>query len=249
MTAAVPPKKSDLPARTLSAVVMVAVAGSALWLGGWVWGLFVLAVAAGVLWEWVKLANAITPRFRARALWLVGGVVYIGVAALALSITRRWPLGLSWVAAVVGVVVATDIGAYFTGRTFGGPKIAPKISPSKTWSGLIGGMVAAAAVMCAVNYEWRWSTCNAQADPLFAAKCWQLARGWAPLEYGAAVIVGALAAIIAQAGDFFESWMKRRAGVKDSGRLLPGHGGLFDRADGILAVSFVVGLLMMSHSL
>ena len=74
-------KKSDLPARVASAVVMVAVAGSALWLGGWAWSLFVAAVALGVLWEWIKLANAITAKLWARALWLLGGVVYIGVAA------------------------------------------------------------------------------------------------------------------------------------------------------------------------
>jgi phosphatidate cytidylyltransferase len=130
-------------------------------------------------------------------------------------------------------VVATDIGAYFAGRTFGGPKIAPKISPSKTWSGLFGGMVGAGTVVS----SWMvWGMYHADSPTYDAA--------YNSVEMGAFVtfIIGAFIAIIAQTGDFFESWMKRRAGVKDSGHLIPGHGGLFDRVDGLLAVLFVAGI-------
>ncbi len=112
-------------------------------------------------------------------------------------------------------VIATDIGAYFAGRSIGGPKIAPSISPSKTWAGLAGGMAGAALVL-------------------------MLGRGNGMAAE--AIGGGAMLAIVAQAGDFFESWMKRRAGVKDSGKLIPGHGGLFDRVDGLLAVVFVGGV-------
>ena len=220
-------KKSDLPARVASAVVMVAVAGSALWLGGWAWSLFVAAVALGVLWEWIKLANAITAKLWARALWLLGGVVYIGVAALWLNKLNGWMpgasdrkggLGILTLAVILLVVIATDVGAYFCGRFFGGPKIAPSISPSKTWAGLAGGMLASAVLM------------QILAEVAGVAKSIDLGFGVLPIS-------GAVMAVVAQVGDFFESWMKRRAGVKDSGKLLPGHGGLFDRADGFLAVS------------
>jgi phosphatidate cytidylyltransferase len=134
------------------------------------------------------------------------------------------PEGLLAVLQIVSAVIATDVGAYFAGRTLGGPKIAPKISPSKTWAGLIGGMIAAGLVFVG------WAMYVQALHP------WTFA------------VNGAVAAIIAQAGDFFESWMKRRAGVKDSGRLIPGHGGLFDRLDGLLAVSFVLGILLLLSS-
>jgi phosphatidate cytidylyltransferase len=120
---------------------------------------------------------------------------------------------------IIGVVIATDTGAYFAGRAIGGPKIAPRISPSKTWAGLAGGMAASAGLITGVgSYVESFAL-------------------WQPL-------LGAALAMIAQAGDFFESWMKRRAGVKDSGSLIPGHGGLFDRADGLLAVLFAVALIL-----
>ncbi|MEQ1510086.1 MAG: phosphatidate cytidylyltransferase, partial [Sphingopyxis sp.] len=151
------PKKSDLGVRTLSAIVMVAVAGGALWLGGWWWAGFVAAVGLGVLWEWWGLVRKITQCWWARALWLVGGVGYVGVACLTLDYMRSAPppdddLVLPLLT-VISAVIATDVGAYFAGRTIGGPKIAPSISPSKTWAGLGGGMVMAATV-AAISTAW-----------------------------------------------------------------------------------------------
>lgn len=214
-------RKSDLKVRTLSALVMMLLAGGALWLGGYVWSGFVVLVAAGVLWEWVRLVHAITPRPIGRGLWNAGGIVYILIAATMLDVLRSAPQGALSVLTVLGLVIATDVGAYFTGRTFGGPKIAPSISPSKTWSGLLGGMAMAALVMM--------------------LRVW---TGPGPMQTGLLVpaLFGAVGAIIAQTGDFFESGMKRRAGVKDSSDLIPGHGGLFDRVDGLLAVCFALGL-------
>jgi phosphatidate cytidylyltransferase len=225
-------KKSDLPARVGSALVMVAVAGTALWLSGWVWAAFVALVALGVLWEWSKLAFAITPKSWARALWLVGGVGYVGVAAILLATMNNGEAS-GMVDLLLVAVIATDIGAYFAGRTFGGPKIAPAISPSKTWSGLIGGALAAGVGIAAFEMLVE---CGGAID----YDC--LKRWWA--EMWLSFPAGALIAVAAQAGDFFESWMKRRAGVKDSGKLLPGHGGLFDRVDGLLAVSFALGTVL-----
>jgi len=228
MTRAVSRKKSDLGVRTLSAAVMVAVATTAMWLGGWPWSVFVALVAAGVLWEWVKLSRAIARPPVARFVWFVAGLIYVGLAADVL-----WSQEFSDVLIIVLCVIATDIGAYFSGRSFGGPKIAPRISPSKTWSGLGGGMLGAGLVF--------WGA-MAWLGPAFSLhNAVSLHNGSFELRF---VATGALIAIIAQVGDFFESWMKRRAGVKDSGNLIPGHGGLFDRVDGLLAVLFVAGIMM-----
>ena len=147
------------------------------------------------------------------------------MAAVALIELREDSLALA--CQLLLMVAAVDVGAYFAGRTIGGPKIAPKISPSKTWAGLAGGIVAASAAHAAVM---PWT------DPDFPT----LSPG---AIAGFSLLGGALVAVIAQFGDFFESRMKRKAGVKDSGSLIPGHGGLFDRVDGLVAVLFVVGLL------
>lgn len=224
------PKVSDLRVRTLSAVVMVVVAGMALWLGGWIWTGLVTLVMAGVLWEWIKLSTAIASGILGRAVWFVAGLAYLGMATMAL-----WHQPLFVIVIIIACVVATDIGAYFTGRTFGGPKIAPRISPSKTWAGLGGGMLAAGLAFWAglTTAAWQLSLHNSAV----------VARFYVPGTILKLMVAGALVAIIAQAGDFFESWMKRRAGVKDSGHVIPGHGGLFDRVDGLLAVLFVAGIV------
>ena len=223
-----PPKKSDLAVRTASAVVMIALAGTALWLGGWWWTVFVGLIAAGILWEWMALVRGFALPVLAGALWTFAGVVYVGVATAMLLYLRTPMVPVSAIATILAAVIATDVGAYFAGRTIGGPKIAPAISPSKTWAGLIGGAIASAATVAALTVAWRTPG--------------DLAPPGIPLE---ALAIGIAIAIIAQTGDFFESWMKRRAGVKDSGRLLPGHGGLFDRMDGLLAVMAAGGLLFL----
>lgn len=154
---------------------------------------------------------------RERSLWLAFGVCYLGAACLAFQWLRQdsesgrnviyWLLALVW---------ATDTAAYFAGRTIGGPKLAPVISPNKTWSGLAGGMAGAAII----GY--------------LAA----LLLGFAaPFLIG--VASGALAAV-AQGGDLLESGFKRRHDAKDSSGLIPGHGGLLDRVDGVLAVVLIV---------
>jgi len=228
------PKKSDLPARTVSAIVMLAVTGMALWLGGFVWTMFVAAVALGVLLEWTRLYLAVTPSLAGRAAWAIAGALYVGLASATLVGLRESDSGLFAVCAVVLTVAAVDVGAYFAGRTIGGPKIAPAISPSKTWAGLAGGIVGAVAVIGTGLYLQRGSLpCDAGPDWCYSIAALLLM----------ALPAGALLAIVAQVGDFFESWMKRRAGVKDSSRLIPGHGGLFDRVDGLLAVLFVIGLI------
>ncbi|MGD9664902.1 MAG: phosphatidate cytidylyltransferase [Novosphingobium sp.] len=231
-----PAKKSDLGVRTLSAIVMVGVAGAALWLGGSAWIVFVGLVAAGVLWEWRRLVDGFGASIMQRMAWNVGGIMYIGFAAAMLLALRGPQFPLTPILAIVLAVVATDIGAYFAGRTIGGSKIAPKISPSKTWAGLGGGIVGATLAIAAVTALAAHLQPDSAGGPVFSGADSREAWRQAPT-------FGFFIAIIAQAGDFFESWMKRRAGVKDSSQLIPGHGGLFDRVDGLLAVLFVGGML------
>ena len=154
-------KTSDLPVRLASAIVMVAIAGTALWLGGRVWTAFALLVGLGVFWEWSRLAFAITDKLAARAAWLIGGAAYIGFASLTLAAIRLRrsvydgplddTLGLFSALFILATVIAVDVGAYFAGRAIGGPKIAPKISPSKTWAGYLGGALGAFMIL----FAWR----------------------------------------------------------------------------------------------
>jgi phosphatidate cytidylyltransferase len=244
-----PAKKSDLGVRTLSAIVMLVVAGGALWLGGWWLDGFIIVAGLGAFAELVMLVTkaASTP-FR-RFAGIAVGAIYVGLALF--SLITADSVG---VAVIVATVIAIDTFAYFFGRSIGGPKIAPKISPSKTWAGLLGGIVGASALLIAVTQlmvplcEFYIAVSDAFEPPLpegvfsFDDRC-HLAN--APLDlrlFLQSIGVGALLAIIAQAGDFLESWLKRKAGVKDSSMLIPGHGGLLDRVDGLIAVSFVAGV-------
>jgi len=152
------------------------------------------------------------------AAWYLSGFVYSLVPALALLWIRE-RAGLNLLIWAFIVTWSTDIGAYFAGRTFGKRKLAPSISPNKTVEGLIGGMMAAT---------------------IFGA-AWDLAMG-----LGAALLALApLLAIAAQAGDLFESRMKRQAGVKDSGNWLPGHGGALDRLDGLVPVAVLTAVAQL----
>lgn len=225
------PRKSDLGVRVVSAVVMVAVAGTALWLGGWVFTMFVLVVALGILWEWWGLVVKITRKLGAQMILHIAGVFYVGIAAIILVEARDASVALA--ISVIISVIAVDVGGYFVGRAIGGPKIAPRISPSKTWAGLAGGALGASIFFAVWTVLYVGGTGGA---PLLAL-------------LKTSLVSGALVAIVAQAGDFFESWMKRRAGVKDSGSLIPGHGGLFDRTDGLIAVLFVSGIVPLVQSL
>ena len=221
-------RMSDLLVRFVSAVAMLASAMIALWFGSWFWIGFVVLISGLVLWEW----NLLVRRFGGSALsevaWQFVGALYVAGAALAMMQVRlnydMWTV----LVAFLFPVIAVDVGAYFAGRTIGGPRIAPSISPSKTWAGLFGGMIAASIITVSIEvFDFGPTT----------------PTGFTMGGIGLAMLSGALIAIIAQGGDFFESWMKRRAGVKDSSNLIPGHGGVFDRLDGFVAVFFVLFLV------
>ena len=216
----------ELAVRAASAVVMVALASAALWLGGWFWIGFVAILACGVLWEWNRLVSGFGIAPVGEVVWLFAGTIYVTGAALAMIQVRFNFPALVVMAAFIAPIIAVDVGAYFAGRAIGGPKIAPRISPSKTWAGLLGGSLAAGLVGAGVEI--------ADIGP------GAVLPGYTISALGLALLTGLVIAVLAQGGDFFESWMKRRAGVKDSSRLIPGHGGLFDRLDGFLAVFFVL---------
>lgn len=251
----------DLRTRAAVGVGLVVVALPALGFGGIVWWALTMLVGLGMLVEWLDLARAGLPArllaivalafglaLAAPGLWgadrsvvaaIVGlglvvavlsnntrlgfGLAYAGLPVVALLFLRDQPHGFGLALWTLAIVWATDIGAYFAGRTFGGPKLAPKLSPKKTWSGLIGGLVAALIVGFAI----------AIVGHLSPACTW----------------LGAPLAVLAQLGDIYESHLKREAGVKDSGSLLPGHGGLLDRLDGLVPVAILVGALVSNGNI
>lgn len=247
---------SELVLRVASSVVMTAAALAAAYVGGLFFAAFwILAgVAVGVEWAWLVAGDPPSRRWTARvvaatlaiagaalslsiylylapvaaALILVGGALVATVlarptyfAAVAVPygaavfagvmLLRRDPeLGLLATLWLFAVVWSTDIAAFFAGRAIGGPKLAPKLSPNKTWSGAVGGAAAAVAAGVAV------------AGVGGAARLWPIA------------VLALVASVASQAGDLFESGVKRVYGAKDSSKLIPGHGGLMDRLDGFL---------------
>lgn len=171
-----------------------------------------LAVAVAALAGWAQLAG--------RSLWPAAGLLYAALSGLALAYLRGADqAGLLAILFLFSVVWATDILAYFTGRALGGPKLAPAISPGKTWSGALGGTAAGVLAGFAVGSL-------AEVPNLAMLAC-------------AALVLS----VVSQLGDLFESWVKRRSGVKDSGALIPGHGGVMDRADGLVAAAAALWLI------
>lgn len=262
----------DLRKRALSAALLVPAAILCIWLGAEAWTSLMAAAVALLAWEWVRLCGFSTrrlpglavpllvlaagvlavggawswalgllalgfaglwwvaepPRFRGlgkRAVpgfWLAFGVPYIGLAGLGLIQLRGdAAAGLTNVLFLFLVVWSSDIGAYLAGRRFGGPKLAAAVSPNKTWSGAAGGLVSAMVVGVAAA---------AAMEP-------------AALPLGRVLLVAAVLGVLAQVGDLFESWIKRRFHVKDSSSLIPGHGGLLDRLDGVLSAAPAAALL------
>ena len=150
---------------------------------------------------------------------LAAGILYVGLPVMALLVIRRQEEGVVFTIWALALVWACDIGAYVAGRFIGGPKLAPTISPNKTWAGLVGGVALASLFAAIMHYRYGLAMRLTLATPALA--------------------------VLAQCGDLYESWLKRRAGMKDSGNLLPGHGGILDRLDGLVPVAPVAALLVL----
>ncbi len=212
---------SSLAKRILSALVMIPLAVAAVYLGGAVFYALVAAAFGISVYEWSQMCFR-----KGRPKWsrFMPGFIYIAAACIAIVLMRARPDGLFLVIYLFVAVWASDIGAYVAGRTLKGPRMAPSISPNKTWSGLVGGCIAAAAAVMAVCYYWPDTELSARisALPLWAHGLFGITLG-----------------VVGQLGDLLESHFKRRAGVKDSGNIIPGHGGLLDRIDALLMVSII----------
>ena len=204
--------------RVLSGLVLAAAALAFAYAGGVGFNLLVLAAAGLMAFEWRRLCGGAPS-------WLAIGLVYIAAPCIALVWLRAEPHGRETIIWLLAVVWATDIGSYFAGRRLGGPKLAPRISPGKTWSGLAGGVVCAAAV------------------GLVAAALPGVAHPWR------LAVTSALLALVAQGGDLWESMVKRRFHAKDSGALIPGHGGVLDRLDGLMAAAVVTAALVVGEDM
>ncbi|WP_435168042.1 phosphatidate cytidylyltransferase [Falsirhodobacter sp. 1013] len=244
----------DLPKRMASAAIMLSVGVVEIWLGGTTFSLLVVLLTGLMTWELARMQNP-------RALWVPIGLgllaagcllallytpplwrpVLMGIPplaclaslhhrkvaavyALAIMLTgytlidlrnMEGTLVIVW---LITIVVASDVMGYFVGRSLGGPKFWPRVSPNKTWSGTIAGWVGAAFV--------------GLATVIFAGEPWPV------------ILLSAIVAFAGQLGDIAESWIKRRAGIKDSSSLIPGHGGLLDRFDAVIGA--VVAIMLLS---
>jgi phosphatidate cytidylyltransferase len=255
---------NELVLRVLSALVLVPFAIATAYVGGWPFQVFWGAAALVVLWEWtslvtgadrrsVLLAGAVSVvlaitlvaggyRLAAvivlamgmlataalaraeRRIWVAAGVPYAGSLGVAPIVLRAdGEAGFLAMIFLFAIVWATDIVAYFVGRAIGGPKLMPQVSPKKTWSGALGGTVAAVLAALAM----------AKAAAL---------TGWFAIAMLAIIL-----SVVAQGGDLFESFLKRRFGAKDSSHLIPGHGGLMDRLDGFVTASVVAALIGLAR--
>jgi phosphatidate cytidylyltransferase len=216
-----PRRWGDLRLRVLSAAVLAPLALICIWLGGWLFAAVMIAATVGLLVEWAGMLRT----GRGTTASLVAGAAYILLAAGGLIWLRADPVaGRANLLFLLVLVWASDIGAYVAGRAVGGPKLAPRISPGKTVAGALGGLFAAVTVGVVVALT--------TFAPTYTV----------PWRAGA---LAGLLGVVAQAGDLGESFVKRQFGVKDSGRLIPGHGGLLDRVDALMAVALAASLLAL----
>ena len=259
---------SELRLRILSGIVLAAVVLAATWFGGLAFRVLAAAIALLVYYEWSTITRLADEDFRGNAFgwlsiaiiaglvvfgfdelalpvligttviglvcvlalrksgWLPGGIVYSGLTAISLAAIRGdGAQGFAAMVFIFAVVWATDILAYFIGRAIGGPKLAPSISPGKTWSGAIGGAVSAVVAGTLVHMAF-----------------FPLNGLWVPA-------IALVLSVFSQVGDLFESFIKRRFGVKDSSRLIPGHGGVMDRVDGLVFACFAAFLIALGDAI
>jgi len=248
---------SNLQMRLITAAFLIIISLSATWAGGLIFKVLLLAIGAAIYHEWQMItakyqtsvmkgtgwffylilavllilqqpvyflfiallisAVILAIMGRKNARWTSGGLLYALCLPVTLALIRDGEAGLNAVLFLYTVVWTTDSAAYFSGRTLGGPKLAARISPGKTWSGALGGTIAACIIGLLVIIF--------MPDLNLTLPC--------------TLILALVLSIVSQIGDLGESWLKRHFNVKDSGNLLPGHGGFMDRADGLIAAAAV----------
>jgi len=227
---------SNLSKRIISASILAPLFLIIIHQGGLLFFFFSLFLFGGMFVEWILMTKSSKMKY----LWLISGFIYIGSAFFVFIFLERMRfsfefLWLEKTPAILFLVIllvwVTDVCAYFFGRTFKGPKIAPKISPNKTWAGLIGGILGCVAVFFILD--------SFSVSPKTGGEASDQGLDRA---YYTMLFIHIIFPIIAQSGDFLESYVKRKFGFKDSSNIIPGHGGLLDRFDGLLSVLFVMGL-------
>jgi phosphatidate cytidylyltransferase len=205
--------------RVLSAAVLAPIAVAAVYFGGWPFALFWAIAAAIALWEWIRIVGGV-----GNIAWTIAGVVYAGLLFIAPVVLRGDPdFGIAAILVLFAIVWTTDIVGYFAGRAIGGTKLAPSISPKKTWSGAIAGLIGS---MVLVAFGARYVP-EARIVPLIG--------------------VAMLLSVFSQAGDLGESALKRRFNVKDSSQIIPGHGGVLDRLDGFWAAAVCAAIIGLAR--
>ena len=262
-TSANPAPKSELAKRIVSALILAPLTLGAVYLGGYAYLALALIIGVLIAWEWSHIVIEQTPYRHAlvlgflvtllgllvfldtlqaaamaaplfflvaffnapqgKRLWMIGGLAYAALPVMGLVILRKDPeFGLIAVMFILLLVWACDTAAFFAGRAIGGPKLAPTISPGKTWAGFFGGVAASGLVGISAGYMVSLAS---------------------PLTLG---LVAAFLGAVSQGGDLVESAIKRHFKIKDSGNLIPGHGGIMDRLDGVIAAIVVACLLGMA---
>ncbi len=203
----------NLKKRIITASIAAPIVLLVIYIGGWFYTLTLTCLAVLMAYEWHHMTESKNLK------WLAFGVIYISIPISAMMWLRHIEEGMVIVFWIVILVWATDIGAYIAGKTIGGAKLAPSISPNKTWAGLTGGIIFAMVIGLIFG--------------IFAHS-----------SFITITLISGLLAIIEQIGDLAESKIKRLLDIKDTGNILPGHGGILDRVDGFTIVAPIVALLI-----
>lgn len=205
---------SSLALRLISSAILIPAVVIICFMGGWTYGVFIALVIGIAFSEWVKMALLCSPEKKTQILCLIFGFFYLGSAFIEMSALRLYfDEGAMLVLGLFVTTWASDSTAYLFGKTIGGPKMCPLISPNKTWAGLAGSVFGAGTALLFWNF-------------LFLHFESQLLT----------FVFGAAMGIVGQAGDLMISYLKRKSGLKDTGALIPGHGGIMDRIDAMLLI-------------
>lgn len=235
---------SNLSKRILTAIILAPLVLLLIIKGGSFFFFAAMALYMGMIYEWINLTAKVKKH---RLTWIVSGFLYITLACCTLVIFElyghqrtSYPKELIY---IILIVWFSDIFAFIFGRTIGGPKLAPKISPNKTWAGVFGGITGTVILFLVVNYYMPFSKEN-----LFILTAFSNFMPVNNTDY-AILAFSVFLCIVSIIGDLLESYIKRRLGVKDSGNIIPGHGGLLDRLDSLLLVMNFFGIIILYATL
>jgi len=210
----------NLLTRTITSIILIPIVLFIIITGGWILKCTILLVALLMGLEWKSLTHK-NPNNTAPTFWNIIGLLYIATPCVSLLYISSKPEGSSIIIWLLVTIWLSDISAFFIGKLIGGPKLAPKISPNKTWAGFFGAVFVSYLVGLASQLAFR------------------------PEHPDSLLALTITISIYAQVGDLLESWLKRKFDIKDSGSMIPGHGGILDRIDGIVLTAPKIALVVM----